>query len=76
MLEVFSSYFEAEVLDLADGEAATVEFDLGEVAPHDVALCEPGALFYWTVGYETKESGQRSRSSVIMFRRSGDVNGG
>lgn len=71
VLERSLTYFLAEVVDLSDGAPSTAEFDLSEVAPHDVALCEPGALFYWTIGYETKESGQRSRSSVLMFRRSG-----
>lgn len=71
VVELFSSYFVADVIDLASGEPAAVEFDLDEVTPADRHLCEPGALFYWTTGYETKDSGQRSRVSVITFRRTG-----
>ena len=69
--ELFSTYFVAEVIDLHSDERSSVEFDLAEVAPHDLALVEHGALFYWTVGYETKDSGQRVRGSILMFRRSG-----
>ncbi len=70
-MERLDTYFVAEVIDLASGEPASVEFDLEEVTPTDRHLCEPGALFYWTTGYETKESGQRNRVSVIAFRRTG-----
>ncbi len=71
VVERLDTYFVAEVIDLASGEPASVEFDLEEVTPTDRHLCEPGALFYWTTGYETKESGQRNRVSVIAFRRTG-----
>ena len=71
VVERFSTYFAAEVVDLRTSERASVEFDLDELTPSDLALCEPGALFYWTTGYETKDSGQRSRVSVINFRRTG-----
>lgn len=71
VVEVFNSYFVGDVIDLDSGEQATVEFDLNEVSPSDLPLCEPGSLFYWTVGYESKESGQRTRSSSLFFRRAG-----
>jgi hypothetical protein len=71
VLERFDSYFSAEVVDLDNDEVAVAEFDLGELSSADISLCEPGALFYWTTGYETKDSGQKSRSSVIAFRRTG-----
>src|SRR4051794_27773747 len=63
VLECFASYFLAEVIRLRSEEKATVEFEFDEVAPHDLPLCEPGALFYWAIGYETKQSGQRRRVS-------------
>ena len=69
--ERFATYFSAEVIDLATGENAYVEFDLSEVASSDLPLCEPGSLFYWATGYRIETSGQRARSSVIMFRRRG-----
>lgn len=71
--ERFDTYFDAEVVDLDTSERAMVEFDLDEIAEDDIQLCEPGALFYWSIGYEVKAGGQRSKSSVIRFRRLGSV---
>ncbi|MFD7698026.1 hypothetical protein [Streptomyces sp. NPDC059805] len=73
VLERYDSYFVAEVIDLNTDESATAEFDLAELTPGDVHLCEPGALFYWTIGYDVKEGGQRSRVSVLLFRRLGPI---
>ncbi|MGW1529264.1 hypothetical protein [Streptomyces sp. NPDC001588] len=71
VLERYETYFVAEVIDLNTDESATAEFDLRDVTPGDLPLCEPGGLFYWTIGYDVKEGGQRSRTSVIQFRRLG-----
>jgi hypothetical protein len=71
VLERFSTYFAAEVIDLVLNEPAYVEFDLDELSKDDIPLCEPGALFYWAVGYRIAPTGQRSRSSVVTFRRRG-----
>lgn len=71
VVERFDSYFTAEVILDGTDEVAYAEFDLTELAPDEVALCEPGALFYWNIGHETKDGGQRSRVSVVSFRRSG-----
>lgn len=71
VVERLSTHFLADVIDLDSGETAAAEFDLAELTAADVALCEPGGLFYWTIGYEIKDSGQRSRTSVITFRRTG-----
>ncbi len=71
VIDRFDTYFVAEVIDLDNNERAIAEFDLMEVSESDRALCEPGSLFYWTIGYDIKESGQRSRASVIRFRRLG-----
>jgi hypothetical protein len=46
-----------------------VEFDIEEVSPGDHCLVEPGSVFYWSIGYRTDPSGERSRSSVLVFRR-------
>ncbi|MFC9809749.1 hypothetical protein [Streptomyces griseoaurantiacus] len=73
VLERYETYFVAEVIDLNTDESATAEFDLRDVTPGDLHLCEPGGLFYWTIGYDVKEGGQRSRTSVIQFRRLGRV---
>jgi hypothetical protein len=55
-------------LDLKDPDHEA-EFDLEEVSPSDRELVAPGAVFYWTLGYRDKKSGQRSRESLIRFRR-------
>ncbi len=71
VVERLSIHFVADVIDLKAGETATAEFDIADLSPADVALCEPVSLFYWTIGYDVKDSGQRSRTSVITFRRTG-----
>ncbi len=63
--------FEAEISDLTDpsrpNEVATFRMD--DVSFDDRALVVPGAAFYWCIGYFISEGGQRSRSSMIRFRR-------
>ncbi|GAA4929090.1 hypothetical protein GCM10023204_40910 [Actinomycetospora succinea] len=62
--------FGARVLSmdlLADEE--TVELPLREVSDEDLRLVEPGAVFYWTIGYAITRGGQRRRESLLRFRR-------
>lgn len=63
--------FSAALRDLTDPkrprELAT--FDIAEVSQDDRELLAPGAVFYWALGYETSETGQRSRVSRMRFRR-------
>ncbi|MFF3376216.1 hypothetical protein ACFYXF_25085 [Streptomyces sp. NPDC002680] len=73
VIERYDSHFVAEVIDLDSDESATAEFDIIELTPGDIPLCEPGSLFYWTIGYDIKEGGQRSRVSVLRFRRLGRI---
>jgi hypothetical protein len=58
---------------LVDKTNGAVEEDallnLEEVSPQDRGLVKPGAVFYWTIGYHDSETGQRTRQSVIAFRR-------
>lgn len=68
--EVTNSTFTALLLDLLEPSVEEeAEFDLEEVSRGDLDLVEPGAVFYWSVGYRTEPSGERSRSSVLVFRR-------
>ncbi len=70
VLEVGDSTFAAVVVDAVEaGVEEEAEFDLEEVSPGDLDLVEPGAIFYWSIGYRTEPSGERSRSSVLVFRR-------
>jgi hypothetical protein len=68
--EVFSSYFSARLSsgdDLTAEEHAEIPFE--EISNTDVPLVHPGARFYWTIGYQVNASGQRSRTSLLRFRR-------
>lgn len=40
-----------------------------DVPQNDREYIEPGAVFYWSIGYLDKRSGQRMRGSIIRFRR-------
>jgi len=50
------------------GPDQEAEIYLEEVKKQDRALIEPGAVFYWSIGYLDKPSG-RHRTSLIRFRR-------
>jgi hypothetical protein len=70
VLERADTWFSAVLSDLSDGVTEEeAEFDLAEVSTDDHHLVVPGAVFYWNVGYRTEPSGERSRQSVIWFRR-------
>jgi len=45
------------------------EFSLEEVSKDDRWLVKPGSIFYWYIGYYDSASGQRTRQSIIRFRR-------
>lgn len=45
------------------------EFPIEEVSPFDRELVQPGAIFYWDIGYSEDKTGQRLRASLIRFRR-------
>lgn len=66
-----SGQFSAELRDLTSPEAPreTTTFDFDEISPSDWELIEPGAAFYWSIGYFTEHDGRRRRVSEIRFRR-------
>jgi hypothetical protein len=62
--------FTAYIADIDERQAAEVaEFYRSDLSEEDSELLEEGAVFYWFVGYNDSASGQRSRSSVLRFRR-------
>jgi hypothetical protein len=68
--EVDGESFVAVLRDqLNDVPEEEVELPCAEVSPADRPLLEPGAVFYWTIGYRDRLAGQRTRESVISFRR-------
>lgn len=70
VVSVGEAEFTASLVDLTQpGIEEEAVLDLSEVTEDDLPLVQPGAVFYWTVGYRVEQSGERSRSSVIWFRR-------
>lgn len=62
--------FVAKLADLTgEGPEEDAEFSLDDVSVADRPLVKPGGVFYWSVGYRVAVRGQRSRESVLRFRR-------
>ncbi len=70
VLEVNEIVFKAHLADLNlnDPDEET-ELPIEEVSPEDIDLLKPGAIFYWSIGYFDKLSGQRQRYSELRFQR-------
>jgi hypothetical protein len=45
------------------------EIPLEQLSEPDLPLVAPGAVFYWTMGYQVSPRGQRTLASDIRFRR-------
>ena len=71
VLDVGQETFTARLADRTSPsrEEEEVEIPLDEVSRSDLNLLSPGAIFYWSIGYLDRPSGQRLRESVIRFRR-------
>lgn len=70
VVSVTETDFTATLVDLTQpGIEEEAVLGLSEVTEDDLPLVRPGAVFYWSVGYRVDQSGERSRSSVIWFRR-------
>lgn len=68
--EVFDTYFVADLESKTlYGTREVAEIYTCEVSLADRELLRPGAVFYWSIGYEDRPSGQRVRSSILRFRR-------
>lgn len=68
--ELRKDSFVARLVDKTEKrEDEQAEFSFEEISPSDRDLIQPGAIFYWTIGYLDRVSGQRTRASVIKFRR-------
>jgi hypothetical protein len=70
VVEVGEDTFDAVLQDLTDPTTPeeSVELYLEDVDEADRALLEPGAIFYWSIGYEEGSRGL-ARKSVVRFRR-------
>lgn len=70
VVEKRKGYFLARLIDLTESRMEEeAEFPLEEVPDEDKILIEPGAVFYWNIGYLNKRGGQKIRASMIRFRR-------
>lgn len=70
VLEVMTGSFLVRLVDLTrTGPDEEAELPLDEISEEDRPLVRPGAIFYWHIGYHTSYSGQRTRTSIIRFRR-------
>jgi len=70
VLEVGQDVFLARLVRIVgEGPELEAEIYLEDVEPPDRSLVKPGAVFYWSIGYLIKPSGNRCRASLIRFRR-------
>lgn len=67
--ERLNTYFIAQIRSRSSGDVESVEIPVEEVSPHDLSLLIPGAVFYWSIGYQEAASGQRQRASILKLRR-------
>lgn len=70
VVELSGDGFTVNLRDLTNpaGPEESAELFLEDVSEGDRAAVEPGAIFYWSVGYEDTPRG-RERKSIIRFRR-------
>jgi hypothetical protein len=70
VVSITNDSFIARLVDNTHGGLEEeAEIPLAEVTCGDRELVEPGAMFYWVIGYRREAYGQISRSSVIRFKR-------
>lgn len=65
--EEFSAVLRDLTNPLRPEEQAT--FSVDQVPPPDRKLVVPGAVFYWSIGYEDTPTGTRRTVSLLRFRR-------
>lgn len=67
--DIFDSYFVCRVLSDDSDQEEEAEIPIDDVSPVDLPLLRVGAYFYWSIGYGQSSSGQRTRQSILRFRR-------
>ncbi|VEN73320.1 conserved hypothetical protein [Candidatus Desulfarcum epimagneticum] len=64
------NFFTAKLINLTEkGHDEWAEISYDEITEEDIGLIQPGAFFYWSIGYNHSVTGQRRRFSDIRFRR-------
>jgi hypothetical protein len=56
-----------------DDDILSADFWLDELSPAERLRAEPGAVFYWTLGYDLEPNGRRRAVSAITLRRTAPV---
>jgi len=70
VININDNSFTAKLTDLSNGGTyEEADFDLEDVSEPDLPLLKLGALFYWSVGYESDSNGQIREQSFIKFKR-------
>ncbi|HPW35578.1 MAG: hypothetical protein BWX92_00583 [Deltaproteobacteria bacterium ADurb.Bin135] len=70
VMKVENGYFIARLHDLTSkGNEEEAEFSCEEISEDESELIVQGAIFYWNIGYHDSHTGQRTRASMIRFRR-------
>jgi hypothetical protein len=67
--EIFEDKIYVTLKDLTLGGEDSTELEFEDIDDDDKHLLVPGAIFYWSIGYETTPYRQRSKKSIIRFRR-------
>lgn len=70
VLDLNPESFVAHLVDKTkDNPDEEVEIPFDEVSDDDRDLVQPGAIFYWNIGYEIAVKGSRKRMADLRFRR-------
>lgn len=69
--DIDQTTFSAIISDKTNSELPDelVTLDIEEISPCDLALLQPGAVFYWSIRYADLPGRGRSKESKIRFRR-------
>jgi hypothetical protein len=69
--DIEDNTFIARLTDITSRENPEEEadFPIDDLRRDDIKLLQPGAVFRWVIGYETKKDGTKRRASEIIFRR-------
>lgn len=72
VIDISERGFTARLVDMTREERVASEeadFDFDDVSDPDRGLLREGAVFRWTIGYETAPGGSKKRVSQLVFRR-------
>ena len=69
--QIEADEFTAVIRDLTNPCSPEEEITLpkDEISSGDIGLVQPGAIFYWIIGYRISPDGQKTRTSDLRFRR-------